>query len=112
MTNSWPPPQTDPQPTQGAHVQKTAGDRVLEWSVPINRSGLAVAAGYVALFTIPLLFVGPIAVLLGILALGDIRRNPEKLGRGRAWFAIIYGGIGTIALLGIALTQAMNLAAR
>jgi len=91
MSDSWPPPQY-------AAPQKTVENRLVEWSIPINRSGLAIAAGYVALFTVPLLFMGPIAVLLGALAVRDLRMHPEKLGRGRALFAVIYGGLGTVLL--------------
>ena len=66
--------------------------------IPINRSGWAIAAGYVALFTIPFVFVGPIAILLGILGLNAIKKNPGKVGKGRCWFALIYGLIGTLIL--------------
>jgi hypothetical protein len=84
------PPASDWQPQYGYGMpQKTIDDKLLEWVVPINRSGLAVAAGYFALL------VPPIGVLLGILALRDIHRDPQKLGKGRAWFAIVYGGICT-----------------
>jgi len=123
MSNNWPPPEAHPAPQQqwlppqgppspnpwdGQHgvpawnaqpPTKTAGDRALEWTIPINRSGLAVAAGYVALLSFPILVAGPVGVLLGVLALRDLRRNPERLGRGRAWFAIVYGGLGTALLV-------------
>jgi hypothetical protein len=119
MTNNWPPPSADPSPPnwappqgapaanpwqqQGYGQQPAYGqqpdDRAMEWVLPINRSGLAIAAGYVALCSFPVLIAGPIGVLLGVLALGDLRRNPYKRGKGRAWFAIVYGGLGTLALL-------------
>lgn len=111
-SQGWPAPQQQPQqswqpqqPPQYWQQQpygqqtKTAGDRALEWTVPINRSGLAIAAGYVALLSFPILIAAPIGVLLGVLALRDITANPGRLGKGRAWFAIVYGGLGTIALL-------------
>lgn len=66
--------------------------------LPVGRSGLAIAAGYAGLFSI-LMFPAPIAVLLGILAILDIRRNPEKHGMGRAVFALIMGGIFSVVLL-------------
>lgn len=101
MSDTWPPPQGQPSwpPPQNVAPQKTVEHRLVEWSIPINRSGLAIAAGYVALFTLPVLFVAPVAVLLGVLAMADLSSHPEKLGKGRAWFAIIYGGLGTVALI-------------
>ena len=94
----WPPPQNGAPPTYWA-PPRTTDDAVVEWLVPINRSGLAVAAGYVALLSFPVLFAAPVGVLLGFLALNDLKRNPHRRGRGRAWFAIVYGGLGTVALL-------------
>jgi len=95
---AWPPPQNGAPPTYWA-PPRTTDDAVVEWLVPINRSGLAVAAGYVALLSFPVLFAAPVGVLLGFLALNDLKRNPHRRGRGRAWFAIVYGGLGTVALL-------------
>jgi len=65
--------------------------------IPIDRSGLAVAAGYLGLVSILVIFA-PIALLLGILAIRDIKKNPEKHGMGRAVFAVIMGGIFTVFL--------------
>lgn len=60
--------------------------------LPVGRSGLAIAAGYVGLLS-PVPFVGIIAILLGVFALRDIKAHPEKHGAGRAWFGIIMGGV-------------------
>jgi hypothetical protein len=70
--------------------------------LPVGRSGLAVAAGYAGLFAL-LIFPAPLALLLGVLAIFDIKRNPEKHGMGRAIFAVIVGGLGS-GVLAIALT--------
>lgn len=67
--------------------------RGLEFVIPINRNPLAVAAGYVALFNIPFIVTAPVALGLGIAALVSLRKHPEKAGRGRAWFAVIYSAI-------------------
>ena len=96
---AWPPPQQPGPPPAYWQQPPASDDKLLAWAIPINRSGLAIAAGYVALLTLPVLIAGPIAVLLGILAFRDIKRHPEKLGKGRALFAIIYGGFGTLVLL-------------
>ena len=66
--------------------------------LPVGRSGLAIAAGYAGLLSI-LFFPAPLALLLGILAILDIKRNPEKHGMGRAVFALIMGGIFSVILL-------------
>jgi len=84
--------------------QKSSDEKALEWILPINRSGWAIAAGYVAMFSFPLLFIAPIALILGVIGLLHANKK-QKLGKGRAIFAIVYGGIMTIAL--IALTIAI-----
>ena len=61
--------------------------------LPVGRSGLAIAAGYVGLLSFFVPFVGIIAILLGVFALRDIKAHPEKHGAGRAWFGIIMGGV-------------------
>ena len=63
--------------------------------LPVGRSGLAIAAGYVGLFSV-LILPAPIAFTLGVLAVRDIKRHPEKHGMGRAVFAVVAGGFFTI----------------
>jgi len=68
--------------------------------LPVGRPGSAIAAGYLALFGVIPLFGLPLAVLaivFGIFALKNIKRDPELSGKGRAWFGIILGGL-TVAL--------------
>ena len=65
----------------------------LDWLLPVNRDGFAIASGYLALFSfIPNPLTSTAAVVCGWVAL---RRIPKsgKLGRGRAWFGIIVGGL-------------------
>jgi hypothetical protein len=62
--------------------------------LPVGRSGLAIAAGYAGLFSLLIVFA-PIALLLGIAAIIDIKRNPKKHGMGRAIFGLIMGLIGS-----------------
>jgi len=66
--------------------------------LPVGRSGLAIAAGYLGLFAV-LLVPAPFALLLGGLAVRDIRRHPDKHGMGRAVFGIVMGVLGSIALV-------------
>lgn len=66
--------------------------------LPIGRSGLAIAAGYAGLFAL-LVVPAPIALLLGILAVRDIKRHPSKHGMGRAVFGIVMGLLGSAVLI-------------
>ena len=73
-------------------------DPLLRMALPIGRSWWAIAAGYFGLFSL-IILPAPIALLLGIAALADIRRHPEKLGKGRAIFGVIMGLLGTGILI-------------
>ncbi len=65
--------------------------------LPVGRSLWAIAAGYFGLFAV-LLFPAPIALVLGIVAIVDIRRHPGKHGMGRAIFGLVMGLICTVLL--------------
>ena len=71
--------------------ETTAADRMI---MPVGRSGWAIAAGYAALFGL-IIFPAPIALVLGLIAAWDLKRNPEKYGWGRTVFALIVGLLGT-----------------
>lgn len=73
-------------------------DPLARWLLPVGRSGWAIAAGYLGFFSL-LLFPAPLALLTGIAAFVDMKRNPKKHGRGRAVFGIFMGALGTSALL-------------
>src|SRR5262245_26110222 len=82
---------------EGGRMEGEAGtEPALSWLIPIGRSGWAIAAGYLALFSI-LPFIGlPFglgAVITGVLAVRSIRLHPKLTGLGRAWFGIIMGGL-------------------
>ena len=72
-----------------------AGIRML---LPVGRSGWAIAAGYLGLFSL-LCLPSPLALLAGIMAIREIRRDPTKHGMGRAIFGIVMGGLGTALIL-------------
>ena len=74
---------------------ENAGIRLL---LPVGRSFWAIAAGYAGLFAV--LFVpAPIALILGIIAIYDIKRHPKRHGMGRAIFGLVMGAIFTIGLI-------------
>ena len=73
-------------------------DAMIRMLIPVGRSGLAIAAGYAGLFSL-ILLPAPIALLLGILAIRDIRRSPHKHGMGRAVFGLVMGIIFSLVLV-------------
>ena len=45
-----------------------------------------------------LCFPGPLALILAVVAIRDIKRHPEKHGMGRAIFGLVMGILGTLGL--------------
>lgn len=80
-------------------------DALLRMAIPIGRSGYAIAAGYLGLFSLfPFLgfLASPLAIISGILAISDIRKSQgKKVGMGRAIFGIVCGSIGILGSIGI-----------
>lgn len=66
--------------------------------VPGGVAPLAVAAFYLGLLSF-LCFPAPFALALGILALRDLKKQPERGGKARAIFGIVMGVIGSAFLL-------------
>lgn len=75
-------------------------DPVMRVLLPVGRSGWAIAAGYLGLFSL-LILPAPLAVVCGFVAVYDIRKNPKKHGLGRAVFGIVMGVLGTAALIAL-----------
>lgn len=71
------------------------GMRIL---LPVGRSPWAIAAGYAGLFAVTC-FLAPIALLLGGIAIYDLRRHPDRHGWGRTIFGTVMGAIGTLLLV-------------
>jgi len=71
--------------------------------IPVGRSGWAIASGYLGLVSVLGVFA-PFAVFTGIMALRDIKKHPDKHGKGRAWFGIVTGGLAT-AVWGVGLVS-------
>lgn len=81
-------------PTASPSIGNDPGIRML---LPVGRSGWAVAAGYLGLFSV-IPFFAPFAILTGILAILDIKKHPDKHGMGRAVFGLAMGIVGCILL--------------
>ena len=75
----------------------SAGMRML---MPVGRSGWAIAAGYAGLFGLTVI-LAPIALVLGIVAMVDLKRHPKKHGWGRAVFGTLIGVLGTGLLIAV-----------
>lgn len=71
------------------------GTRLL---LPMGRSGWAIAAGYLGLFSL-IILPAPIALIVSLVAIRDIRKHRNdphpKHGMGRAIFGLIMGVLGT-----------------
>lgn len=79
--------------------QRAIGDDPgLRMLLPVGRSGWAIAAGYLGLVSV-LCLPSPFALIAGILAVREMRRDPTKHGMGRAIFGIVMGGIGIAFLI-------------
>lgn len=79
-------------------------DPALEAVLPVGRSFLSIAAGYLGLLS-PLIIFAPFALICGLLALQEMKKKPELKGAGRAWFGIIMGGLCSLGLLAIMLKK-------
>lgn len=90
---------------QRRSIGDNAGVRAL---LPVGRSGLAIAAGYVGLVSFLVWPAALAAIILGILAIRDIKRNEGKHGMGRAIFALIAGGIVIVGFLVLTLSAAFG----
>jgi len=90
-TRVWRPGAAETQLTRaGDFIAELAApvvsDDALQYVLPIGRSGWAIAAGYLGLFSIiPL--VSFVALPISIVAARDLKRHPEKLG----WERVITG---------------------
>lgn len=84
-----------------------ASDESIKWVLPVGRSGWAIAAGYLGLFSV-VAIGAPFALLTGILALRDIKRRPGLGGKGRAIFGIVMGAICTLLYGWLFVTIAMS----
>jgi hypothetical protein len=96
----------DDRPRRRREPQDIGDDPAMRMVLPVGQSGWAIASGYLGLVSV-LVLPAPFAVLTGILALREIRRNPKKHGKGRAIFGIVMGGLCTIAFVGLSVLAGM-----
>jgi len=84
--------------TPMAHAAATDPSVALRAVVPVNISPFAIASFLGGLASLPIPLLGPIAVILGFIALHHVSRSEKMKGRGRAILGIIFGSIGTALL--------------
>lgn len=90
--------QPGPYPYPPPGYPPTATDPALRMVVPIGVSPWAIAAGYLGLLSFLCGVTGPFALLTGILALRQIKRDPQLGGHVRAWVGIVLGVFGSVGL--------------
>jgi hypothetical protein len=86
-----------PPPQVPKSIGDDAGMRLL---LPVGRSGWAIAAGYLGLFSM-LIIPAPVSIVVSIIALRDIKKSKApgrkvKHGTGRALFGLIAGVAGCL----------------
>ena len=59
---------------------------------------LAYAAFFLGAATMLIWPLGPITLTVGILALKDIQKDPDKIGKGRALYGIVWGTIACLLM--------------
>src|SRR5262249_23117089 len=77
--------------------QPLEDNAMMRMILPIGRSWVAIVAGYLGLLAFTV-YPAPLALVVGILAVWHIKKNPGKHGMGRAIFAIVTGTLGTVVL--------------
>jgi sugar phosphate permease len=68
--------------------------------IPVNCSGWALLCGYLGLMSF-LVLPAPFAVIAGLIAVWDIRRNPHKEGMNRVVFGFVMAVMGPLFTLPI-----------
>jgi phage FluMu protein Com len=99
-SNRYAPP--PPRPTQNL-----GDDPAVRLLLPVGRSGWAIAAGYMGLFA-ACGITAPLAIIISIIAIVHLRRNPKLHGWGRAIFGLVMGIVCTILLVIMLVSLALD----
>lgn len=83
-----------------ARPKNLGDDAAIRLLLPVGRSLWAIAAGYFGLFSLMIL-PAPFAIGLGLIAIHDIRKHPEKHGMGRAIFGLTMGVLCLVAFVAL-----------
>ncbi len=95
------PPPIPEQGAPGIQNKKLGDDAGIRMLIPVGRTGWAIAAGYLGLFSI-ILLPAPISIIVSVIAILDINKSKKtgirKRGLGRAIFGLVMGIIFSIIL--------------
>lgn len=83
-----------------------ADDPAMRWVLPVGQSAWSIAAGYLGLISLGACFLGPFAILCGIIAIRELRGNPRLSGWGRAIVGLVLGSLGTLGFILMIITIA------
>ena len=86
------------RPVAAPRTPRLEDDAAMRMLMPVGRTGLSIAAGYAGLAAL-LILPAPVALVLGIAAVRELKRDSEKRGMGRAVFGLVLGGLGTLLLV-------------
>lgn len=96
---NYPQDRHSPPPRRSVERRDDIGDDpAMRLIMPVGLSVWAIVAGYLGLLSLAC-FPGPLAVIAGILAIMDMKKNPKKHGMFRAIFGIVMGSIATLGLI-------------
>jgi hypothetical protein len=73
----------------------------MRWVLPVGQSVWSIASGYLGLLSLAICFLGPFAILTGVVAIAELRKNPRMSGWGRAIVGIVLGSLGSIGLVAL-----------
>ena len=85
------------------HATGIENDAAMRILLPVGRSGWAIAAGYLGLVSM-IVFPAPLALIVSILAIREIRKNPSLGGMGRAIFGLVMGCVFSLIFVLVILT--------
>ena len=85
-----------PYPGQFAPPPRPLEDEPgMRWILPVGQSVWSIVAGYLGLFSL-ICIPAPLALLVSLIAIWHLKKNPRLSGWGRAIFGLVMGLLGTI----------------
>ena len=88
-------------------AQDVGADPTMRLILPVGRTAWSIAAGYLGLFSV-LLVPAPLALIIALIAIAELRKDPSKHGMGRAVFGLVMGLLGTLALVAMIIAAAAS----
>jgi hypothetical protein len=82
-------------------------DPAMRMVLPVGRTPLSIAAGYLGLFSL-IPCVAPIGLIVSICAAVELKRHPERRGWGRTIFGLVLSGLMTAVLAVALIAMAMG----